>query len=63
MHPSSNYSPQTPASPTPPINLLGPKTMEVIDFREKAWMQARGYHVGVETGLVYYPPKSSLIAT
>ena len=37
--------------------------MEVIDFREKAWMQARGYHVGVETGLVYYPPKSSLIAT
>ena len=37
------------------------KTMEEIDFREKAWMQTRGYPV--VTGQVYYPPKSSLIAT
>ena len=35
--------------------------MEEIDFREKAWMQARDYPIG--TGQVYYPPKCSLIAT
>ena len=35
--------------------------MEEIDFREKAWMQARVYPVG--TGKVYYPPKQSLTAT
>jgi len=34
-----------------------PKTMEEIDFREKA----RGYPIG--TGLVYYPPKPSLTVT
>ena len=38
-----------------------PKTMEKIDFSEKAWMQARGYPVG--TANVYYPPKGSLTAT
>ena len=38
-----------------------PETMEEIDFREKAWMQARSYPVGTEK--VYYPPKRSLTAT
>ena len=38
-----------------------PKTMEEIDFTEKAWMQTRGYPVG--TGKMYYPYKRSLTAT
>ena len=42
-------------------DLVAPKTMEEIDFREKARMQARGYHLG--TRQVYYPPKHSLTAT
>ena len=40
---------------------VAPKTMEEIDFKEKAWMQARGYPIG--TGHVNYPLKCSLTAT
>ena len=35
---------------------IAPKTMEEIDFWQKAWVQARAYPIG--TGQVYYPPKS-----
>ena len=37
-------------------SLVAPKTTELLDLREKAWVQAKAYLVG--TGQVYYPAKS-----